>query len=295
MDREERTITHFHDGIGVSLRHLTPLTFRHGAFGTIGVFRHPELGRVFILNDEIQHVEAWSPLYHEPLVHLAASFVGEVKDVLILGGGTLYAASEALKYNSVERVVVLDHDPFVTETVAQLYPHAKMCLKDDRFTLVHQDAYSAMSGIRDQFDLVINDGADLLAVKSSRRRIGPGWDAFSAMVRALKPNGVCADVVYRHLFERQRIQRTVERLRECARFALSLVFLPEYHGILHVLCIWGGKASSVTQSLVCPKNKEQLHWMKNPNSSLCTYFDPRFLPYYLYLPRYMKIPLKLKE
>ena len=291
----ERKITHFLDGIGVSLGQLTSVTRRHGAFGTIGVFRHPELGKVFVLNDEIQHVEAWAPIYHEPLVHLAASFVGELKDVLILGGGTLYAAAEALKYNSVRRVVVLDYDPLVTETVAQFYPHAKMCLMDKRFTLVHKDAYSSVPCIRDQFDLVINDGADLLAVKSSRRRSGLGSDAFSAMLRALKPHGVCADVVYRHLFERQRIRRTVNRLQNCARFALSLIFLPEYHGILHVLCIWGGKASSVTQSLVRPKNKEQLRWMKNPSSSPCIYFDPRFLRYYLYLPRYLKTALKLKE
>jgi hypothetical protein len=115
------------------------------------------------------------------------------------------------------------------------------------------------------------------------------------MTRALKPTGVCADVIYRHLFERQRILRTIRRLHRSTRFALSLVFLPEYHGILHVLSIWGGRASSVTQTLVRPKNKEQLCWVRDPATSPCVYYDPRFLHYYLYLPPYLKTVLTAKK
>ncbi len=166
---------------------------------------------------------------------------------------------------------------------------------DDRFSVVHKDAYSSASRINGKFDLVINDGADLLTPALCRRPGGHGPDAFSTMLRALKPNGVCADVVSRHLFERRRIQRTVSCFRNGTRFALSLVFLPEYHGILHLLCLWGKRASTVTQSSARPRNKEQLLWMKNPSICPCTYFDPRFLRYYLYLPRYLKVALELKK
>jgi spermidine synthase len=280
MQKKQRKITHFFDGIGIALDRLTPVTHQQGAFGNIAIFRHPELGKVFVLNNEIQHVEAWAPLYHEPLVHLPAAFVDEVKDVMILGGGTLYAASEALKYKSVKRVVVFDHDPQVSKTAAKYYSHAKACFKDNRFSLVHEDAYSSVTRFRNQFDLIINDGADLISAKSP--------NLFLGMARALKPTGVCADVIYRHLFERQRIIRTIKHLQKSNRFALSLVFLPEYHGILHILSIWGGKSSSVAQSSIYPKNKEQLRWVKKPAISPCVYYDPRFLRYYLYLPRYLK-------
>jgi spermidine synthase len=293
MRREQHRITHFYKGIGISLERLIPVVRRRGPFGQIALFRHSELGKVFVLNGEIQHVEAWAPLYHEPLVHLPAAFVPRVTNVLILGGGTLYAASEALKYNSVKNVVLFDHDPVVTETVAKHYPHAQACLNDKRFTLMHNDADSLLPTMERQFDLVINDGADLLALKLPKKR---GTTRLSsAMARILKPSGVCADVVFRHLFERQRTRRTLKDLGCSGSFALSLVFLPEYHGVLHVLCMWGGTASFIDQSLERPKNMEQLKWMRNSQSSPCTYYDPRFLHYYLYLPRYFKEALAIKR
>ena len=295
MPKKQRKITHFFRGIGVALGQLTPVGRRRGAFGLITVFKHPDLGKVFVLNGEIQHVEAWSPLYHEPLVHLPASFVREVKDVLILGGGTLYAASEALKYGSVRRVTVLDHDPQVPKTAAEFYDHAKACFGDNRFRLVNDDAYSSLKRFRNQFDLIINDGADLISGKSLEGQGRSRLNLFGIMTRALKPTGVCADVIYRHLFERKRILYTLGRLQYRTRFALSLVFLPEYHGILHVLSVWGRRSSFVTQTLVRPRNKEQQHWINNPNSSPCVYYDPRFLRYYLYLPPYFKTAVAAKR
>ena len=295
MQKKQRKITHFFRGIGIALDQLTPVARCRGTYGRITVFRHPELGKVFVLNDEIQHVEAWAPLYHEPLVHLPASFVKEVKEVMIFGGGTLYAASEVLKYKSVERVIVFDHDPKVPETAAEYYSHARACLNDNRFTLVHEDAYSSVARFRNRFDLIINDGADLISAKSLGYQGRIRSNLFLVMTRALKPTGVCADVIYRHLFERQRILHTIRRLQRSTRFALSLVFLPEYHGILHVLSIWGGRSSSVTQTLVRPKNKEQLCWVRDPATSPCVYYDPRFLHYYLYLPPYLKTALAAKK
>ena len=295
MQKTQRKITHFFRGIGVAIGQLTPVARRRGAFGLITVFKHPDLGKVFLLNGEIQHVEAWSPLYHEPLVHLPASFVREVKDVLILGGGTLYAASEALKYKSVRQVVVLDHDPEVPKTAAEFYDHAKACFDDSRFRLVNDDAYSSLKRFRNQFDLIINDGADLISGKSLEDHGHSHLNLFAIMTSALKPTGVCADVIYRHLFERRRILYTLARLQNRTRFALSLVFLPEYHGILHVLSLWGRRSSFVTQSLMRPKNKEQQHWRNSPKSSPCVYYDPRFLHYYLYLPPYLKTALATKK
>jgi spermidine synthase len=289
MRRRERKITHFFRGLGISLAKLSPLTRHRSRFGTIELFRHAELGKVLVLNGEVQHVEKWAPLYHEPLVHLAASFVGEPRDILILGGGTLYAASEVLKYKTVRSVLLLDRDPEICEITGAHYVHAKACLKDERLTINYRDAYTDLPKFRNQFDMVINDGADLLACGG--RPQGLGASLFSSMAAVLNPAGVCADVVYRHLFERRRTIRTLGHLRRQYRLALSLVFLPEYHGVLHVLTVWGKPSSQVTQKPVGPINREQLRWKKSPRCCPCSYYDPRFLHYYLYLPRYLRAVL----
>ena len=293
MHKKKRRITHFFKGIGIALEGLTTVASRRGLHGEVAIFRHPELGKVFVLNGEIQHVEAWAALYHEPLVHLPTAFVRKPRDVLILGGGTLYAAAEALKYDSIRRVVLVDHDPAVTETVAEHYEHARACFRDQRFTVLHENAYAFVTNQREQFDLLINDGADLLAVKPGQTIAKSNM--FSAMTRAIRPSGVCSDVIYRHLFDRRKTLQTLGRLRRRGRVALSLVFLPEYHGVLHVLCTWGRKSSCVAQSLDSPRNEQQLNWIRNPKSSPCVYYDPRFLHYYLHLPRYLKAALAVKR
>ena len=295
MHQKQRKITHFFKGIGVSLARLTLVTQRRGAFRRISLFRHPELGKILVLDGEIQHVEAWAPLYHEPLVHLPASFVNEVRNVLILGGGPLYAASEALKYKSVKRVVLIDHDPHITEVVARYYPHARKCLKDRRFTLLHEDAYAALPRLGQQFDLVINDGSDLLSVNSRTRQGGVASNLFSAMTAALTPQGACADVIQRHVFERRGMLLTSNRLGPRLRVALSLMFLPEYHGVLHILAIWGRRHSQVKQTPARLANAEQSRWIRDPECSPCLYYDPRFLRYYFYLPRYLKNVMTVKR
>jgi spermidine synthase len=291
MDRTVKTISHFFEGLGVSLGRLKLVESRHGARRRIRLFRHPELGNVFVLGNEIQHVEAWAPLYHEPLVHLAAAFVPEVKDVLILGGGTLFAAAEALKYRSVRKVILVDHDPEVTKTVARYYRHAKQCLRDERFQLLTRDAYDGGATLGAKFDLVLNDGIDLLEVNHCQKSKHVLRDIFSELRDLLAPGGVCADVIQRHLFERHRIIQTINRLQGRARVALSLVLLPEYHGVLHVLSLWGRDTSLVSQHATRPINKEQAGWMRYPTRSPCTYYAPGFLPYYLHLPRYARAAL----
>ena len=286
--RRRTTISHFFHGIGVSLARLTPIAEDRGRFGEVRLFRHPELGKVFLLDDEIQHVEAWAPLYHEPLVHLGASFTKKIKNVLILGGGTLYAASEALKYDSVERVIVIDHNAVVARVAARHYSHAQRCLRDRRFSLIEGDAYATLPRLGRNWDLVINDGGDLLSLRRPARSTKRPLKLFSVMQAALAPSGVCVDVVYRHLFERKRTVRTLQILRRRGKVALSLVFLPEYHGVLHVLFMWGKRRSAVTQTPCRPANGEQLRWMNPQSGSPCLYYDPRFLEYYFYLPSYLK-------
>lgn len=90
----------------------------------IQLFLHPWLGKVLVINGEIQHIEEYQTLYHEMLVHLPASFAPHIENVLILGGGSLYAAYEVLKYPTVNRVVLCDYDSAVLSVMKKYYPHA---------------------------------------------------------------------------------------------------------------------------------------------------------------------------
>ncbi|MCR8560417.1 hypothetical protein KXD93_22375 [Mucilaginibacter sp. BJC16-A38] len=276
----------FHErGSNVSL-HLNNLSLLEDVssinYEHIQFFNHETLGKVLLLDGELQHIEAWAPLYHETVVHLPCAFIKEVSDVLILGGGDFFAAKEILKYSTVKKVTMVDFDQAVVDLMVRHYTHAKDVLCDPRFELKINDAFVELNNTTQKFDLIINDAVDLAN--------HPGIDnkgIFQLLSKYLKKDGVCADLIYRHIFEKDTTNKTIALINENGlKSAFSLVTVPEYPGILHLLAIWGLN-ENINQSLGTAINLDQQEWIKNSKKT-CEYFDPRFLSFYLYLPPYLK-------
>ena len=247
----------------------------------ICMFQHPMLGKVLVINDEVQHIEKFQLLYHEMLVHLPVAFVPNVRNVLILGGGSLFAAFEALKYSSVEHVVLCDYDKNVLDLMCKYYSHANSVIDDNRFEFIEQDAKDYISNFKPLFDLVINDCFNL--AKESQNN---NCSYHSMLSQLCRKNGVCVDIIYRHIFDRSTTINTLKYLQAEGGLALSLVCVPEYPGILHLETIWG-KSHSISQKLKKPVNHIQFEMCSSPNT-LFNYYNPNNIPAYLYLPPYIK-------
>ena len=238
------------------------------------IYLHPQLGKVLALNGEIQHVEVWAPLYHEPLVHLPAAFLREPRTALVLGGSSFFAVQELLRYQTIRRVLMLELDQRLVDTVIKNYNHAKRVQRDLRLEIRICNAFNELPRLTEQFDLVINDAVDLMCDNGS---------AVKAMTRVLGRRGVCSDVVYRHIFEDRSLTKTIRLLRDSYHNAVSLIFAAEYPGILHLLTMWSA-STKLSQTARSSVNEEQLLWKKSPSSNPCSYFDPKFLQYYLHVP-----------
>jgi spermidine synthase len=277
-------VVSIHDKGNVSLllSGLHKLLSLRTVYHQVKVYRHSHLGRILVLDGEIQHVEVWAPLYHEPLIHLPAAFIRKPRTALVLGGGSLFAARELLKYRSIERLLVLDHDAQLLEAICEIYEHAARVRSDPRVEIWTKDAFSTLPRMTERFDLVINDSIDLLSIRPR--------SAFISMANLLRPKGVCSDVVYRHVFESSGLRRTLRLLGSTYRTVASLIVAPEYPGVLHLLTLWG-KNRFLSQNLKKTLNLEQRAWAAT-NSSICSYFDARFLHYYLHLPQYVRNQLQ---
>jgi spermidine synthase len=241
------------------------------------LYKHPLLGKVLIINGEIHHIESYQHLYHEPLVHLPLAFIEEPKSCLIIGGGSLFAAFEVLKYPTIEKVILCDFDHTVLELMFDKYEHAKKVKKDNRFYYVEKDALLYIDSISDKFDLVINDCFNLAEISSS-------VSMYEKLSSLCTPHGVCSDVIYRHIFDRVTSQKSLCLLKNKMNLALSLTIIPEYPGILHILTIWG-KNPSISQSQTKTIN---LFQSDKSNKNKFKVFVPDHIPYYLYLPPYIK-------
>ena len=189
--------------LAISFRNLRQIESFKSAVQKIELFQHPLLGKILTINGELQHVENWQALYHEPLIYIPSAFVTELRDVLILGGGSLFAAAEVFRYDTVRRCTLVDHDPAVLDLMARHYPHAKKVMKEPRFTYIEQNATDFLSRARNKYDLLVNDCFDSVRVSEEL-----GSSVFRLMTSRLTSQGVCADPIYRHVFESYHGVRT---------------------------------------------------------------------------------------
>ncbi len=115
------------------------------------------------LDGELQFSSADEYRYHEPLVHPAMSLSSSRESVLILGGGDGLVAREVLKYQDVERVILVDIDPAMTQ-LAQTH-HALLdinegALSDPRVEIMNRDAYRFLTETSELYGVILLDLPD---------------------------------------------------------------------------------------------------------------------------------------
>jgi spermidine synthase len=115
------------------------------------------------LNGHLQFSSRDEYRYHEALVHPAVAAHPRPRHVLVLGGGDGLAVREILKYETVERVTLVDLDPEMTRLFSDnplLTAVNGGALGDPRVRVVNADAFVWLTETRDLFDVVIADFPD---------------------------------------------------------------------------------------------------------------------------------------
>lgn len=266
--------------VALYLNNLNLIEDSSSSVQNVQLYKHDQLGKVLIIDDEIQHVENWIPYYHEAITHIPSMFIEKIEKILILGGGDLYAASEILKYNSVKKIVLCDHDINVINLTERYYTHAKNVLSDKRFCLVVSDAIKYINECSEKFDLIIDDCFNLVDAFKNEK-------IFNTLKSMLSSNGVCCSLVYRHIYDKNIMCKTAERLFRNHKTVISLVTVPEYPGIFHILSMWGNSVY-LNQNMETSKNKEHV----DSFNLKCELFNSNYCKYYLHIPKYLESVLK---
>ncbi len=265
--------------IGIAYKNLKQIRSKKSQFNNITIANSKSLGKLLILGGEVQHVESYEFLYHEPLIHLPTAFLADPQKALIIGGGSLNALRELLKYKSFKRILMVEIDRQVIDIMIETNPLLENLILDKRVTILNDEGYEYLTRTEEKFDLIINDAADLT-------RLSKKLNIIKVMHEHLTEIGICADVIYRHLFEKKTTRKMLSLLNEIDCKIFSLIFVPEYPGTLHILALWG-KNPKLKLEINIPYNEEQLQWKLN-GANPCKYYDPKFLKYFLYLPGYFR-------
>ena len=272
----------FHENelVSLYLSELNEIDDASSELQNVKLFVHPLLGKVLVINGEIQHIENYQCPYHELLVHLPAAFIREPRKVLIIGGGSLFAAYEALKYPCIEHIDLCDYDSNVLSLMTKHYDHAQKVMGDLRFHFINEDARHYIANSDNRYDIVINDCFNILAESEKS-----ATSMFTTLSDLLFDDGICCDVIYRHIFDKYTVKNSIVEIRKSSNLRLAPVTVPEYPGILHIQVLWG-KNTDLGSDIIELKNLYQLSVANDVMPF--EFYNPTYLSYYFYLPPYIK-------
>src|ERR1700744_5975906 len=177
-----------HKGYAQSMDVTKILADEKSQYQHIRIFDTVANGRVMTLDDIVQITDRDESAYADMLTHLPMLEHGKVERVLIVGGGDLSIADEALKHKGVKEGVLVDIDGRVIELCREHFGQINVkAFKDKRLQLEVADAFEYLGrpASKERFDLIVADRPD---------PVGPGkalfGETFYDRVRnALKPGG----------------------------------------------------------------------------------------------------------
>ena len=154
-------------------------------------------------------------------------------------------------------------------------------MSDSRFQFIESDGLEFIKHCNHKYDLIINDCFNLLNISVEKR-----FPIYLKLKQLLTPSGLCSDIIYRHIFDGEITNNSIKEIKKYSNIVLSLVTIPEYPGILHIETIWG---NNINLSQTCKQviNEYQKQIIKGESNPF-DFFSPDNLPFYLYIPPYIK-------
>lgn len=231
-----------HKGYAQSMELTKVVAEEKSRYQQIKIFDTVNNGRVMVLDDIVQITTRDESAYAEMLTHLPLLEHGRASKVMIVGGGDLSIADEALKHKRVKEVVLVDIDDRVVALCRQHFGaiNAK-AFRDRRLKIEIADAfeYLARPEALGRFDLIVADRPD---------PVGPGKALFgdnfySRVRRALKPGGFATFQTGVPFYQPWEIADALKELAQSfPQSGLYLTVVPSYVGGFMALSWAGTKA-----------------------------------------------------
>lgn len=216
-----------------------PIADEKSRYQRIKIFDTVNNGRVMTLDDIVQITTRDESAYAEMLTHLPLFEHGQAARVMVVGGGDLSIADEALKHKSVKEVVLVEIDERVIELCREHFSEINAkAFRDKRLKIEIADAFEYLGRPKSKgrFDLIVADRPD---------PVGPGKALFGEtfydrVKSALAPGGFATFQTGVPFYQPWEI---TDALKELAEFfphsGLYLSVVPTYIGGFMALS-WAG-------------------------------------------------------
>ncbi len=160
-----------HEGYRASIQVRRTLFSGRSGKQELVIAESVRFGTLVMLDGVTQLTSADEYVYHEMLGHVPILAHGAIRDVLIVGGGDGGMAEEIFKHKGVERITLVEIDPWVVGVSKRHLKDVNHGVFDDpRLDLVIADGKDYVRSTEATFDLIVVDSTDPL---------GPGEPLFA--------------------------------------------------------------------------------------------------------------------
>lgn len=158
------------DTVRFSIKIKEQLYSKESPFQKIDIFDSEEFGRFFTLDGLMMLTEKDEFIYHDMIVHVPMAAKPDTKKVLVIGAGDGGTVRELTRYDSIEKIDMVEIDKMVVDVCKEFLPQTASKLDDPRVTLYFEDGLKFVRSKENEYDLIIVDSTD---------PIGPGEGLFT--------------------------------------------------------------------------------------------------------------------
>ena len=226
---------------------------KNSLYQNILIFDSKYFGRVMTLDKVVQVTEHDHHGYSEMLTHVPILSHGNIKKVLIIGGGDGAIASEVLKYKEIEEISICEIDEEVIN-LSKIYLKKinKGSLNNSRVNIIIKDASKLIENkdFKNYFDLIIADRPD---------PIGPGKNLFKIkfyenIKNILSERGIAVFQTGVPFFQKKELKITNQYLKNTFKLSGAyLTVVPTYIGGYMALT-WASKKTDMSKNISINKN-----------------------------------------
>lgn len=207
-----------------------PIVEEKSQFQSIRIFDSARNGRVLVLDDIVQLTTRDECGYSEMLTHVPMLEHGNVREIMIAGGGDMAIAEEALKHSGVQTVFNIEIDERVVDLSRRHLAEVNApAFADARLRVQIEDAFVFLADKANQkrFDLIIADRPD---------PVGPaevlfGDNFYRRVSDALAPGGFAVFQNGVPFFQPEELTDTLAQMQRTFRYCgVYLAVVPSYIG-----------------------------------------------------------------
>ncbi len=209
------------ENLALSLKHKGDLLFKkQSEFQKVEVFDTFAFGKALVLDGLVVATEKDEAAYHEMLVHPAFTFYTNYhssklnsKKVLIIGGGDGGTAREVLRYDCVEKVIMIEQDKMVTEAAKENFESLGSALENPKLEIIFVEANDFLNQNPDEkFDIILVDAADTTQEPILDKTF------FQKLYNILDNNGILATQCDAPRWHQERFVSIINSLKEVFLF-----------------------------------------------------------------------------